>query len=74
MNTDKPQERATLDASPRQLTPEIRSALERLKAGARCETCSSPASVVRAGRLRCSLCARWATIRRRAAEMRAPRS
>ena len=73
MSTDKRQERATLDASQRQLTPEIRSALARLKAGSRCEMCSSPACVVRAGQLHCALCARRATIRRRAADMRAPR-
>ena len=55
------------------LTPELREALVRLRAGATCETWSSPASVVRGRQLRCALCARWATIRRRAAEMRAPR-
>ena len=43
MNSDKPQtERATLDASPRQLNTETRAALDRLRAGAKCEVCHGP--------------------------------
>ena len=56
------------------LTPELRDQLAHLRAGARCANCSSPASVVRVGRLLCGLCARWGTILRRANEMRAPRA
>ena len=71
MNTDRPQtDRATLDASPRQLTAETRAALDRLRAGAKCDVCHGPAALVRGGRLLCALDGNIVRQKKRAAEMR----
>jgi hypothetical protein len=72
-----PMEYATTDnrqrAARAPLTGEMREALARLKAGARCEQCHGLAVLVRSGRLLCAQDGKIARLRRLRDRMRAPR-
>jgi hypothetical protein len=75
VNTDRPQtERAPLDASPRQLNAETRAALDRVRAGAKCDVCHGPAVLARGGRLLCALDGNIVRQKKRADEMRLRKS
>ena len=70
VNTDKPRS-AQRSTRPRaSLNAETRAALDRLKAGAKCDVCHGRAVLVRAGRLLCALDGNIVRQKKRADEMR----